>query len=367
MRVIWLAEVPWEGLRQRHHQLVRRLPADWPVLFVEPLLPRDVLDLLQPPRQWRNVTIVGAAPLVNLRPPAARRLLAWPAARHAAGGLAGRLLQRQVRRFTRGGPYALVTSNVHLAPALRGLRPCRLLYDCSDTPMGFPDAAPWTAAYYRQTVQQADVVLASSGALLALAQAAGARRSVLLGNGVDLAHYARPQPEPPELRALPRPIVGYIGHAGAWFDAVALAAAAAALPHVSFVLVGSVDLSPGDRALLARPNVHLVGPRPYEALPAYVQRFAVGLIPFRRTALTGAVNPNKLYEYAACNLPVVATPFSAEVAAQGPPVTLAEDPAAFAAAVAARLANPGPPTRPLAAAHSWDAAAASLLGLLAGA
>lgn len=372
MQLVWLAEVPWAGLRQRHHHLVRRLPPDWPVVFVEPLLPRAVPAALgrllgaATPRRWRHVTITAAAPLVNLRHPAARQLLARPAVRRGAERLAARLLVATVRRLVRGPIDCLITSNVYFAAGLRALAPRRIVYDCCDDPAAFPDAPPWTEACFRATVEQAGLVLASSGALLARVQQAGARQSVLIGNGVDLAHYTRPQPEPAELAALPRPIVGYIGHLGPWLDVAAVAAAARALPHASFVLIGPVALAPPERRALALPNVHLLGPRPYAQLPGYVQRFAVGLIPFRCTALTRAVNPNKLYEYAACNLPVVATPFSTEITAASPPVTLAATPAAFAAAVAARLADAGPPTRPLAEAHSWDTLATQLSALLQG-
>jgi teichuronic acid biosynthesis glycosyltransferase TuaH len=371
MQLVWLAEVPWAGLRQRHHHLVRRLPPDWPVVFVEPLLPRDVPPVLgqllgaRPPRRWRHVTITAAAPLVNLRHPAARQLLAQPAVRRLAERLAARLLAATVRRLVRGPIDCLITSNVYFAAGLRALAPRWIVYDCCDDPAAFPDAPPWTEACFHATVRQADLVLASSSALLERVRQVGARQSALLGNGVDLAHYTRLQPEPVELAALPRPIVGYIGHLGPWLDVATVAAAARALPHVSFVLIGPVALTLAERQALALPNVHLLGPRPYAQLPAYVQRFAVGLIPFRCTALTRAVNPNKLYEYAACNLPVVATPFSAEIVGASPPVTLAATPAEFAAAVATRLADAGPPTRPLAEEHSWDALAAQVTALLA--
>lgn len=63
-----------------------------------------------------------------------------------------------------------------------------------------------------------------------------------------------------------------------------------------------------DASGLARyPNVHLLGRRPYEALPAYCKGFDVALIPFAVNELTRNVNPIKLREYFSAGLPCVST------------------------------------------------------------
>jgi glycosyltransferase involved in cell wall biosynthesis len=57
-------------------------------------------------------------------------------------------------------------------------------------------------------------------------------------------------------------------------------------------------------------NFLYLGTKPYDQIPWYLHRFSVGIIPFRKTRLTAAVNPVKLYEYSACGLPTVSTDFS---------------------------------------------------------
>jgi len=76
-------------------------------------------------------------------------------------------------------------------------------------------------------------------------------------------------------------------------------------PKWSFVLVGplGIDTSP----LRGLANVRLLGPRPYAALPSYLARMDVGLIPFKRNQVTHHADPIKAYEYLAAGLPVVAT------------------------------------------------------------
>jgi glycosyltransferase involved in cell wall biosynthesis len=71
------------------------------------------------------------------------------------------------------------------------------------------------------------------------------------------------------------------------------------------VLVGPLTLP---RDAVSAPNVHLLGPRPYTALPAYVQAFDAGIIPYVENDWTRAVDPLKLLEYLAAGIPVVASP-----------------------------------------------------------
>ena len=61
------------------------------------------------------------------------------------------------------------------------------------------------------------------------------------------------------------------------------------------------------RKLQKLPNVHFLGERPYSELPKYLCDFDVCLIPFKKTPLTEATHPIKIYEYFAAGKPVVAT------------------------------------------------------------
>jgi teichuronic acid biosynthesis glycosyltransferase TuaH len=90
-----------------------------------------------------------------------------------------------------------------------------------------------------------------------------------------------------------------------------------------------------------------------------VRAFRVGLIPFRRTPLTEAVNPVKLYEYAAAGVPCVTTRFTDEVDGWAGAARVADSPEAFVAAARTLLTSP-PPTDALVAfarGHDWDAIA----------
>ncbi len=74
---------------------------------------------------------------------------------------------------------------------------------------------------------------------------------------------------PEDLRALRTPIVGYIGEIKG-VDTELLSEIARRNPGASFVLIGRVMMDV--TALASLKNVHFLGRKPYEALPAYLRR-----------------------------------------------------------------------------------------------
>ena len=113
-----------------------------------------------------------------------------------------------------------------------------------------------------------EVVVCSS----ALAESRGkVRRVSLVPNGVDVEHFRHPQPRPKDLP--PGPTAVYVGSLhDARLDVELVGELADALPQLNVVLVGPDTLGDESHRLLGRrPNVHLLGARPYENVPAYLQ------------------------------------------------------------------------------------------------
>lgn len=119
---------------------------------------------------------------------------------------------------------------------------------------------------------------------------------------------------------------------------------AAALADHEFVFVGPVeDRAAGPAEALGRlSNVHLVGERSPDDMPAYVQAFDVSIIPFVVDGMTVGVSPLKMYESLATGTPVVATELPSCVAE--PAVSTASDAAGFAAAIVAATVSHTDPT-----------------------
>jgi len=209
-----------------------------------------------------------------------------------------------------------------------------------------------------ELLARCDLVLATSRALHEeKVPARGLSR--YLPNVADAEHFAAGGPEPADMARIARPRLGYAGNvAGYKMDLELLAAAARARPAWQFCLVGPRGAGDpgGDLAPLAcLANVHLLGPRPYADLPAYVAACDVCLIPFRVSASTRASFPLKFFEYMAAGKEIVATPLPALAAYEGRPdlVRFAAGVDEFVAAVEAALAAPR--TEALAAARREEA------------
>ena len=153
---------------------------------------------------------------------------------------------------------------------------------------------------------QADEVVVCSPAL---AESRGTTRPVsLVPNGVDVEHFRRPRPRPPDLPAAPTAV--YVGSLHeARLDVELVADLADALPQLNVVLVGPDSLDRESHDLLARrPSMHLLGARPYADVPAYLQHADVVIVPHRVSPFTESLDPIKAYECLAITTPTVATP-----------------------------------------------------------
>ncbi len=309
----------WDDHPTSKHHVMRRLAAANDVLWVNyhasrrPRLTRTDLRLA-----WRRLghAVRPAGRVMPRLQVLSPLLIPWPAST-AARAINTWLLRRHIAAALRRQPPRpiqlwLFTPDV---PELIAALPAeRVVYYCVDDFAGF---AGFDAALIEKlealTVAQSDLVITTSGTLFERHRPRHSRVH-LVPHGVDYEHFAAAvdlprEAVPPDVRGLPRPVFGYMGMISEYVDLELLAAAARARPAWSFVLLGDARRDVGVVAGL--PNVHLLGGRPYEELPAYCRGFDVGLIPFEMNRLVRAVNPIKLREYLAAGLPVVSAPMAA--------------------------------------------------------
>jgi glycosyltransferase involved in cell wall biosynthesis len=218
----------------------------------------------------------------------------------------------------------------------------RLIYYCVDEYAAFTGVASRSLADMEaRLLRQADVVFVSAERLLHSKRKHNLRTH-LIRHGVDYANFRRAIAAdtlvPQEIASLPRPILGYFGLiAQDWVDIELLAQVAEHFQRGSLVLLGKVTM---DVTRLRRlPNVHILGRKPYDALPAYCKGFDVGLVPFPIHEVTLNANPLKAREYLAAGLPVVSTAIP-EVEAIGY-CHCAADAAGFIREIEDALADPG--------------------------
>jgi glycosyltransferase involved in cell wall biosynthesis len=217
---------------------------------------------------------------------------------------------------------------------VRPMRRQSLVYNRSDRHSEFPEADRATIEVMEQDLlRSADSVLYVSRDLMADERALTGDRAAFLDHGVDVEHF-RPRPAdelPADLRALPGPRIGFFGALDDFVvDFDLLEHVAAEIPEASLVLIGD-STYPMER--FARyGNVHWLGRRPYEEIPAYGSGFDVAIMPWVDTPWIHRSNPIKLKEYLALGLPVVSTEF-AELEDYRDRVRTATDPAGFVTAI----------------------------------
>ena len=108
---------------------------------------------------------------------------------------------------------------------------------------------------------------------------------------------------PADTVGIGRPVVGFFGLIERWIDLELIDYLAEKRPDWSFLMIGRVAV-PSDQ-LPSRPNIHWIGQRSYESLPAYGKQFDAAIIPFQLTPVILHANPLKLREYLAMGKPIV--------------------------------------------------------------
>jgi glycosyltransferase involved in cell wall biosynthesis len=365
--IVCVGFADWDAeLWTNQHHLMSRLAGENRVLFIESLglrtpqlAGRDLARIarrlrrgLQAPRPIDGLHVLS--PLVL--PLHHNRL---------ARAINRRLLPALVRRAARrlGLHRPILWAYVPQAEVLiDALDPSLVIYHCVDDISAHEriDTLSFRAAEERFAAR-GDLVLASAPALAERMRALSP--NVLFApNVADTELFSTalsPGPVDPGMADLQSPRIVFTGAiVTTKLDLPLLVELARLEPSWSFALVGPVG--PGDphadvSALEREPNIHLLGARAYEELPAVLRAADAGLIPYARNELTESIFPMKVYEYLAAGLPVVATPLPA-LAGVGS-VATAPDADGIARLLEHALAEDSPALRAErsreASSHSW--------------
>jgi glycosyltransferase involved in cell wall biosynthesis len=373
----WHAGLP----TNRQQIMVRAAQRGHRVLFVETggHLSRHLWQLLTGPRR-RSVArrLFGSErPARGVAVEKGLTLAPWGQKFPLANRINSRLTGLRIRRSARGleGRHVLWLYDPTAFELVGHVGEDLTVYDVVDdyVEQVGPDARRrrFAAVADAEAASRSQVVFATTSGLYER-QLARNPETHLVRNGADFAHFAHANGAAPELHALSEPVAGFAGNlTPEKVDFDLIEAVARARPEWSIVLVGPA--AEDGRAGLERasrlPNVHVLGFRPYDVLPSYVGRFAVGLIPYRTTAYTRNCSPLKVFEYLAAGKAVVASGVP-ELAGMEPDVALVEGADAFVAAIEAALADDSPDAvarrRELAEKNTWEGRTERLLELVGG-
>jgi teichuronic acid biosynthesis glycosyltransferase TuaH len=195
------------------------------------------------------------------------------------------------------------------------------------------------------------------GVTRAIVDRIGSPRGSVVPNGISAVdHEPGAAVVPSWFDELVAPVALYVGALQERVDVDAVRRLALDLPEWQVVLVGPLQDPPRFATLADLPNVHVMPPQPRPVVLEMMSRATVCLIPHRRTPMSEAMSPLKLYEYLAAGATVVATDLE-PMRGVSERCLLVEEGAALAPAVIAARALPRPTADELAdfrSAHDWS-------------
>jgi len=342
-RVLFLSNVAWDYLRQRHQAMAARFGRDFEVWFVEiPGIRR--LRLSDLPRIWRRLLVLcgvadgGDGGVREPVPDGVRvvRPLVLPSTNALFDWCNRVLVARWVRRHRDGladGVEAIVTYTASSAAlALVDRVPHRrLVYECTDNFAAVRGVPRSYIEREARLLKRADLTVVPS-LPLAERHRGAARRIEVLPHGTEVERFL---PEGPgRERPADRPVtLIYYGHMHR--------------QHFDFPLVeGIARRRPAWRITLVGPvvtgwrwpsNVDLPGPQAHARLREFIFRSDVIILPYAINEYTRCVLPAKTFECLATGLPIVATPLPEIRRVLKAHVRIADDVSGFVAEVEAAV------------------------------
>ncbi len=188
----------------------------------------------------------------------------------------------------------------------------QLIYYCVDEYTAFTGAANGLREIEVDLFKKADAVIVSAEKLFDDKKKYN-DNTFIIRHGTDWNHFRTALDDatemPADIKDLPKPIIGFHGLLADWVDFELIKETAKRFENGSIVLIGkiAVDAERKIKILENIENIHFLGRKPYETLPAYCKNFDVALNPFEINELTLAANPLKVREYLAAGLQVVST------------------------------------------------------------
>ncbi len=219
-------------------------------------------------------------------------------------------------RSMKDGIDLLYMDNIYQPFWLRHVAAKKFVIRLPDNPLGHGGLRPTLDLELSRLLRLADLTVCPSELTERVAREKGANRTLRLGNGVDVGFFLGARTKPREYRELHGAVAVYLGAWDNRVDSNLMLSLAERMPDVNFVIVGDVRVSGVMRGRKLK-NLHLLGPRPYHDVPAFLQHADVGLLPFDVSGepdLVLSTDPLKLYQYLASGLGVVATPVPAAAA-----------------------------------------------------
>lgn len=302
--LLCFSHLRWGFVFQRPNHLLSRFSKHQRVFFIEEPIFTDGEERLHIENYNDNLYVVT--------PHFPHGLSAEEVTKKLQKTVSSLILQMQVNRY-----YAWYYTPMAL-PFTEHLNPEVVVYDCMDELAAFKFAPPELTQNERRLFQKADVVFTGGHSIFESKKTAH-HNIYSFPSSIDKHHFGRARKtkvDPADQASIPHPRFGFFGVIDERFDIDLIDQVAKAKPDWQFVLLGPVvKIDPA--TLPKHSNVHYLGGKSYEELPAYISGWDVAMIPFAINESTRFISPTKTPEYLAAGKPVISTPIRDVVSPYG--------------------------------------------------
>lgn len=294
--LICFSQLRWDFVYQRPQQLLSRAAKTLDILFVEePIFESGPAELRCSPR-GPGVTV--AVPVLTHGTPEGQIISRqrWLLAQRLSGEAGARAIVLWYYTPMAFGFSSEIASDL-------------VVYDNMDELSAFLGAPRQLLDLEKALFARADLVFTGGHSLY---EAKRSRHPSVhaFPSSIDAPHFAvarnHAMPDPADQAAIPHPRLGYFGVIDERMNIDLVEATAKLRPDWQFVMLGPVvKIDPA--TLPGLPNIHWIGMKSYDELPAYLSGWDVGWMPFALNASTAFISPTKTPEFLAAGLPVIST------------------------------------------------------------
>lgn len=292
--MIVLSHLRWDFVFQRPQHLLSRAAKDFDVIFVEePMFGDEAVPRLAIGDRPEGVRVAqpmlphGTAEEAAV---AAQRAIVDELAAQAENGLVLWYYTPMALQFSRQIDADLV------------------VFDKMDELSAFKNAPPLLLDLEAELLRRADVVF-TGGASMHRAAAHRHGNIHCFPSSIDTKHFGIARSgaaDPADQAAVAHPRLGFFGVIDERMDVELVDRVAELRPDWQFVMIGPVvKIDPA--SLPQRSNIHWLGGKKYDELPAYLANWDIGFMPFAINESTKFISPTKTPEFLAAGLPVVST------------------------------------------------------------
>ena len=292
--LVCFSHLRWNFVYQRPQHLLSRFAKHFRVFFIEEPVIHDGTNNLQLTLSEENVWIV--VPHLNSK-------LSEKESLNTQKDLLNKFfrnMQIESYLFWYYTPMALGISD-HFEPGL-------IVYDCMDELSAFKFAPPELKLREAEMFEKADLIF-TGGHSLYEAKKNMHNNIYAFPSSIEKEHFSLARQissDPQDQHHIPHPRIGFFGVIDERMNIDLIAKIAEQRPDWHFVMIGPVVKI--DPASLPRPqNIHYLGSKTYQELPAYLSGWDIAIIPFALNESTRFISPTKTPEYLSAGRPVIST------------------------------------------------------------